>query len=90
MVSLWPAMAIMVDLNRVGHPPGIRYPMFELVRDNILIAKNADRIVLGQPEGTDSPPIGLRLRQSESTGTKQGQPGTPSAIDEGEGSQIAG
>jgi len=62
VVSVWPAMAIMIELDRVGHPKGLRYPMFELVRDNMLIARNADRVSIGKPEGTDAPPISLRGR----------------------------
>ena len=62
VVSLWPAMAIMIELDREGHPKGVRYPMFELVRDNMLVARNADRVSVGEAEGTDSPPISLRGR----------------------------
>jgi len=55
-------MAIMIELDREGHPKGVRSPMFELVRDNMLVARNADRVSVGEAEGTDSPPISLRGR----------------------------
>lgn len=57
LVSLWPAMAINIDLDRIGHPRGLRYPLFDLVRDNTLVARNTDRITVGEVHGTDTAPI---------------------------------
>jgi hypothetical protein len=59
--SLWPAMAIPIDIDRAGRPPGVRYHLFELVADNILVARNADRIILEANDGLGTPRIGLRL-----------------------------
>lgn len=54
-VSLWPAMGIPIDLDRVGHPRGVRYTMFDLVRDNILVAVNAERVSVGPLTDTGAP-----------------------------------
>jgi hypothetical protein len=60
--SLWPAMAIVVRLDRPGYPPGTRYPLLELACDGTLGARNADRITLGEWSGTDTPRISIRDR----------------------------
>jgi hypothetical protein len=77
VVSLWPAMAIPIDLNRVGHPRDVRYPMFDLVRDNILVAKNADRVTVGPLSEVGVPTVSLHIpavaEQSRAEGTKKGQ-----------------
>lgn len=47
-VMLWPIMGMPIDLNRVGHPPDVRYPVFDLVKDKMLIVADADRLQVGQ------------------------------------------
>ncbi len=68
-VSLWPAMGIPIDLNRVGHPPGVRYPLFDLVRDNILVAENADRVTVGPLEEPGAPTVSFRVPPDRTDGS---------------------
>jgi hypothetical protein len=60
-VSLWPAMAIPIDLDRVGHDRGVRYPVFDLIRDNILVTKNADLVEVGQLDESGTASISFTL-----------------------------
>ena len=60
-VLLWPAMAIMIDLDRAGSPPGTRYPLFELTKDDTIAARNIERVALGEAQGTDTPRISIRV-----------------------------
>jgi hypothetical protein len=60
-VALWPAMAIPIELNRPGYPPEVRYPAFDLIKDNFLVAKNADRVLIGDLDETGTPSIGIRV-----------------------------
>jgi len=60
--SLWAAMAIVIRLDRRGHPSGTRYPLLELARDGTLGAVNVDRITLDEWSGTDTPRISFRDR----------------------------
>jgi hypothetical protein len=80
VVSLWPAMAIPIDLDRVGHPRGVRYAMFDLVRDNILVAKNSEHVTVGPLPEVGGPTISLHVPaaadESGSEGTKKGQSAT--------------
>jgi hypothetical protein len=91
--SLWPAMATPIDLNRRGHPSGVWYRTFDLIEQRILLAKNADLLVVDSlddsPNGQPHPPrIGFHVDlYDERTGTIQGQSGTPPAIADSEGSQ---
>jgi hypothetical protein len=62
-VSLWRAMGIPIDINRVAHPPGVSYPLFDLIAENILLVKNADRIVMDGTAGQ----IGLRIRDTDAS-----------------------
>ena len=62
-----PAMVIPLDLDRAGHPAGVRYPLFDLVRDNFLVAKNSHLIEIGEPEGDGLARIGFRLPESSSS-----------------------
>jgi len=57
VASLWPAMAIVIDLDRVRHPRGVRYPLIELVRDDTIAALNADRVTVGELPATGTPTI---------------------------------
>jgi hypothetical protein len=60
-VSLWPAMAIPIDLSRVGYPPDARYPLFDLVRDNFLVAANSDRVLVEALDQTGTSRISIRV-----------------------------
>jgi Trypsin-like peptidase domain len=46
VTSLWPLMGIRIDLERMGHPRNIKYPMLELARDKLIHADGWERIVL--------------------------------------------
>lgn len=59
-MSLWPAMAIPISLDRQGHPAGERYLAFDLVKERMIVAKNADRIVIGPLDETGTAAIGFR------------------------------
>jgi hypothetical protein len=46
-VLLWPVMILMIDMDRVGHPlGGAMYPLFDLVKENILVARNAHLVTV--------------------------------------------
>ena len=60
VTSLWPAMAIVVDLDRVGQPPGVRYPLIELVRANNIAALNAHRVTVGALPEIGTPTVAFR------------------------------
>lgn len=60
VTSLWPAMAIVVDLDRVRQPPGVRYPLIELVRDNTIAALNVDRVTVGELPEAGTPTVAFR------------------------------
>lgn len=64
VVLLWPAMGLPIDLNRVGHPQGVMYPMFDLVKDRFILAENAACVSVGPlpPEGIA--PVQLHLPES--------------------------
>jgi len=55
------AMAIPIDLNRVGYPPDVRYTVFDLVRDNFLVTKNSDRVLVDDLDETGTARISLRV-----------------------------
>ncbi|MBW1988336.1 MAG: trypsin-like peptidase domain-containing protein [Deltaproteobacteria bacterium] len=46
VTSLWPLMALEIDINRKGHPKGIHYPILELVQDNFVRAVGWEKIKL--------------------------------------------
>jgi hypothetical protein len=78
-VALWPAMAIPIDLDRLGHPQGVRYLAIDLVRDNILVARNADRVSVGDLDPNGTATIAITIPEETSAGrVEKGQPGTVS------------
>jgi len=50
VTSLWPLLAIEIDVTREGHPPG-RYPVQELARDGMVAARDWERVVLDRDTG---------------------------------------
>ena len=54
---VWPAFAIPVDLDRVGHPRAERYLAFDLIANHILNVYDADRLTVGplDPAGGTAP-----------------------------------
>jgi hypothetical protein len=58
VVLLWPAMAIPIDVDREGHPRGVRYPLVELQSFGLMI-QNADRLRIGPLEEARTPDVGF-------------------------------
>jgi hypothetical protein len=55
VVLLWPVMILMIDMNRVSHPRGgPMYPLFDLVKENILVTRNAHLVTVGHVVELDS------------------------------------
>ena len=49
VTSLWPMLAIELDVPREGHPPGL-YPVHDLCRDGMIGAVDWDRVALRRDE----------------------------------------
>lgn len=47
-VMLWPTMGMPIDMNRVGYPPDARYALFDLVKDNMLVVFDKDKLTVGE------------------------------------------
>jgi len=53
VATLWPAMGVLVDFDRAGHPQGISYQAIELARDKFIDAVDWERVsVITNPNGT--------------------------------------
>jgi hypothetical protein len=46
VTSLWPLMGLKIDMDRKGHPTGVKYPILELARDGIIKANSWEKIIL--------------------------------------------
>lgn len=46
VTSLWPLMGMKIDIDRIGHPKSIKYPMLELARDKFIHADGWERVTL--------------------------------------------
>lgn len=44
VTTLWPSLGTIIDLNRLGHPAGKRYPVLELARGGQMIVRNWERV----------------------------------------------
>lgn len=47
VVTLWPSMATVLDLDREGFPKGQPYPALELARHGFIKAEDWQRVVIG-------------------------------------------
>jgi hypothetical protein len=46
VTTLWPSLGTLIDLNRLGHPAGERYPVLELARGGQMVVCNWERIAV--------------------------------------------
>jgi len=70
-VLLWPATAILIDLERPGQPPGF-YPLFDLFRDKS--AGYSDRLELTRlPDGGTRLSLRIPNERRTAVGTEKGQ-----------------
>lgn len=60
VTSLWPLMGIKIDIDRKGHPIGIKYPMLELARDKFIHAEGWERIILVPDHTGNIVKVGLK------------------------------
>ena len=62
VTSLWPLMAIQIDIDRYGYPEGVRYPMLELAKDGFIHAEGWEKIALFTDE--DGTIVKVRLNST--------------------------
>jgi len=60
VTSLWPLMGLKIDIDRKGHPKGIRYPMLELARDKFIHAEGWEQILLVPDQSGNIVKVGLK------------------------------
>lgn len=76
VTSLWPLMGLMMDINRAGHPKGIKYAMLELARDGFIPAEGWERINLVTDRAGNVARVGLRLGQEDNPLSSDSSPPT--------------
>ena len=57
---LWPSMATVIDMDRTGHPRGVKYPVIELVRNGFMTARGWERVVVEMGEDDQVKTLGFR------------------------------
>ena len=60
VTSLWPLMGLKIDIDREGHPKGVKYPMLELARDKFIDAEGWERIILVPDPAGNIVQVGLK------------------------------